>query len=128
MFLWCEPLRTMEVTDGSHLNNQQVFYIQFWMFTKVLNLSIPIISQKIESQTVFLFIYQFDELILENQELAVIKAALKDRILYTLPEIDALLRNLSQPALPCFCHCLNIISYQYKHLTSYFHMNGGYDS
>lgn len=124
----CEPLRTMEVTYGSHLNYQQVFNTQFWTFPKVLNLSIPIISQQIESQTVFFFIYQFDELILENQELAVIKATLKDRILYTLPKIDTLLRDPPQTAFPCFCHRLYIISNQYKHQNSYFHMKDGYDS
>lgn len=124
----CEPLRTMEAADGSHLNYEHAFQIKFWVFTIMFNFSIPIVSQQIESQTVFFFINQSDKLIFEDQELTVIKATLKDRILYTLPKIDTLLRNLSQPALPCFCHCLYIISNQYKHQNSYFHMKGGYDS
>jgi hypothetical protein len=95
--------------------NQWLVQIQRRLHAKMLDTMVPLIAEHVKTQAVFFHVDQFDQLLLQMDELLIVHGTFKDRVLNALAEIQALLCDISQASLPGFVSSGDIVSDKDEH-------------
>lgn len=99
----------------SVLDDQWIVQVERRFYTVMLDLIGPVVPQEVKPQAIGFGSYDFQQLMLQPDELLVVEIALKDTVLNPLAEIQTGFGHQPQSLLPHAVHGRNVISYQYEH-------------
>lgn len=101
--------------SASHSNHQHTFGQVRTFGAEVLYLAFIAVAKVVETQAVMLSIHYFAQLRLETAALGGVQQALKNRILYALSIVYALLCYLPQASSAIYILGIHVVSNQNKH-------------
>ena len=100
----------------ARLQDKVALDLECFFGTDVFDLILIVVAKNIEAQAVTIGINELFQLVLQQFELAIVKHAFKNRVLYPRAVGDALLGDHAQAASAGGGRCVDIIGDQDKHI------------